>query len=130
MLSPSASSDVVLEVMLENKPIYKIGQIVFSETSSSSSKRKSVQVGSPCKVKRIGHFLFLFSGTVFSIFAETASSPNRWEISTLIVWSFYSSEVSLCGREAGEKEKRKHERDDGRGRRESLFPFPSFPLAF
>ena len=74
--------------------------------------------------------LVLFSGTVFSIFAETASSPNRWQISTLIVWSFYSSEVSLCGREAGEKEKRKHARDDGRGRRESLFPFPLFPLAF
>ena len=33
----------------------------------------------------------------------------------------------MCGREAGEKEKRKHARDDGRGRRESLFPFPSFP---
>ena len=31
MLSPSASSDVVLEVMFENKPIYKTGQIVFSE---------------------------------------------------------------------------------------------------
>ena len=37
--------------------------------------------------------------------------------------------VSLLhrGREAGEKEKRKHARDDGKGNKESLFPFPSFP---
>ena len=40
--------------------------------------------------------------------------------------------LRLCGisppqREAGEKEKRKHARDDGKGNKESLFPFPSFP---
>ena len=32
----------------------------------------------------------------------------------------------MCSREAGEKEKRKHARDDGKGKKESLFPFPSF----
>ena len=71
-------------------------------------------------------FLVSFSDTVFSIFAETASSPKRWQISTSIVWSLYSSEVSLCSREAGEKEKRQHARDDGKRKKESLFTFPSF----
>ena len=109
MLSPSASSDVVLEVMLENKPIYKIGQIVSKLVHRVSQTYWS--------------FLVLFSGTVFSIFAETASSPKKWQISTSIVWSLFSTEVSLCRREAGEKEKRKHARDDGKGKKESLFPF-------
>lgn len=36
----------------------------------------------------------------------------------------------MCSRETGEKEKRKHARDDGKGRkRGSLFPLPIVPLA-
>ena len=46
--------------------------------------------------------LVLFSGTVFSIFAETASSPKRWQISTSIVWYLSSTE-------GGRQERRKKE---------------------
>ena len=70
--------------------------------------------------------LVLFSGTVFSIFAETASSPKRWQISTSIVWYLSSTE----GGRQERRKKRKHARDDGKGNEESLFPKPIVPRAF
>lgn len=66
-------------------------------------------------------FLVLSSGTVFSIFAETASSPQWWQIQTLIVWSLSSADVSLCSRRGGEQKK---EITRGTLRREERKPFP------
>lgn len=67
--------------------------------------------------------LVLFSGTVFSIFAETASSPKRWQISTSIVWYLSSTE-------GGRQERRKKESTlgtMGKGMKKAFSPNPSFP---